>query len=370
VSTRPSIRDVARVAGVSVATTGRVLGGYGSPAQHLVDAVNAAATQVGYQANDLARGMKSGYSHTIGVIVTDIENPFFAQAVKGMIAAADASGYQLLISTSDAQIVREKTALRNLVSRQVDGVIVVPASTTEGAHLAKVQRDGIPVVLVDREIDGLRDVDSVVIDNVRGARRAVERLVSLGHRRIGIVTEAGREVFESRGGQRRSYSGLPSYERSRGYLRALRDHGISVDPEIIASADDRTQASAYAATQDLLRRRPDVTALFCTDNAMTSGAYRAMQDAGIECADRLSILGFDDHEWSTMVRPTLAVVAQPAFEVGQQAFSIILTRVKGQPATGHRRERLPSHLIERDSIRAVDQTRAPGRLKSSTAAVT
>jgi LacI family transcriptional regulator len=314
--------------------------------------VNAAASEVGYQANDLARGMKSGYTHTIGVIVTDIDNPFFAQAVKGIIAAADVSGYQLLISTSEAQIAREKTALRNLVSKQVDGVIVVPASTTDGAHLAKVQRDGIPVVLVDREIEGLSDVDSVVIDNVRGARRAVERLVSLGHRRIGIVTEAAREVFED-GGQRRSYSGLPSYERSRGYLRALREHDIAVDLEIIASANDRTQASAYAATQDLLRRRPDVTALFCTDNAMTSGAYRAVQDTGIECADRLSILGFDDHEWSTMVRPTLAVVAQPAFEVGQRAFSIVLSRVRGDPPAGHRRERLPSHLIERDSIRPV-----------------
>lgn len=345
---RPSIKDVASAAGVSVATAGRVLGGYGTPAPHLVEAVNSAAAELGYQGNDLARGMKSGYSRTVGAVITDIENPFFAVAVKGMIAAAEASGYQLLITTTDGQVEREKTALRSLFRKQVDGVILVPSSTSEGAHVAKLGRHGLPIVLVDREIDGLSDVDSVVIDNKRGARRAVGYLIEAGHRNIAIITEAPPETFDddARHGDR---SGMPSLERSRGYLKALQESAIRLDPDLVVSTGP-TRHAAYAATQGLLARRPDVTAVFCTDNTMTSGAYQALQDAGIPLPDGISILGFDDHEWSTMVRPTLTVVAQPAFDVGQRAFALLVERMRGTAPESSRSERLESWLVKRDSV--------------------
>ena len=150
-NSRPSIKDVAREAQVSTATAGRVLGGYGSPSPKLAAVVQAAAERLGYRANELARSMKSGVTHTLGVLVTDIENPFFAQAVKGMIEAASEQEHHLLISDSNSDVERERDALHNLIAKQVDGVIISPASNRVGAHIATAQSLGLPIVLVDRE---------------------------------------------------------------------------------------------------------------------------------------------------------------------------------------------------------------------------
>lgn len=353
-NSRPSIKDVAREAQVSTATAGRVLGGYGSPSPKLVAAVHAAAERLGYRANELARSMKSGLTHTLGVLVTDIENPFFAQAVKGMIEAASEHDHHLLISDSNNDVERERDALRNLISKQVDGVIVSPASTRNGSHIAAAQSRGLPIVLVDRENIEVPYADSVTIDNHSDARSATENLLRLGHQRIGLITEADRS--EVLGVHSRTHSDMPSIERSRGFAAAFRAAGIDLDPELIATASI-SQSAARATALDLLKRDPHITALFCTDNMMTAGAYRAIQDSGLDCPTEISILGFDDHEWSTIARPMLSVVAQPAAEVGRRTVELLLANLRrgssseeSGPQPRPIREKLESRLIMRESV--------------------
>lgn len=350
----PSIKDVAREARVSTATAGRVLGGYGSPSPKLVAAVHAAAERLGYRTNELARSMKSGVTRTLGVLVTDIENPFFAQAVKGMIEAASEQDHHLLISDSNNDVERERDALQNLISKQVDGVIISPASTRVGSHIATAQSRGLPIVLVDRENIEVPHTDSVTIDNHSDAWSATERLLSLGHRRIGLITEANR--IEVLGTHSRTHSDMPSIERSRGFASAFRAAGINLDPELIATSSI-SQAAARASALDLIKQDPRITALFCTDNMMTAGAYRAIQDSGLDCPGEISILGFDDHEWSTIARPTLSVVAQPAAAVGRRTVELLLTNLRSgdpgkKPIKQHQpiREMLESRLIMRESV--------------------
>lgn len=361
-NSRPSIKDVAREAQVSTATAGRVLGGYGSPSPKLAAVVQAAAERLGYRANELARSMKSGVTHTLGVLVTDIENPFFAQAVKGMIEAASEQEHHLLISDSNSDVERERDALHNLIAKQVDGVIISPASTRVGAHIATAQSLGLPIVLVDRENLEVPHADSVTIDNHSDAKSATERLLSLGHRRIGLITEADRsEVF---GTYSRDHSDMPSIERSRGFASAFKSAGINLDPESIATPSI-SQAAARASALELIEKDPCITALFCTDNIMTVGAYRAIQDLGLDCPGEISILGFDDHEWSTIARPTLSVVAQPAAAVGRRTVELLLANLRnGVPErdtpSQHQpiREKLESRLIIRESVARP----APGKI--------
>ena len=185
-----TIRDVAREAGVSQATAARALAGYGyvsaaTPGR----GCQAAATTIGYRPNAVARSLVSGATRTIGVVVGDIENPFFAGAARGIADVLERDGYTLLLANSDEDLARERRAVEALHARQVDGLAVVPSSGDDGAHLAAILREGRPVVLLDRPISGL-EADAVLVDNREGAERAVGHLAALGHRRIGLVGDS------------------------------------------------------------------------------------------------------------------------------------------------------------------------------------
>ncbi len=310
----PTIQDVAGLAGVSTATAARALGGYGSVSPAVRARVAAAAAKLNYRRNSLARSMITGNTHTIGLVVADIENPFFARAARGVADVAHAAGYEVLLVNSDEDPVTERAAVRTLLEKRVDGLILAPASTQEVPHLVELSSHGVPVVQLDRAIPGA-SADAVVVDNEAGAARAIEHLIGLGHRRIALLTSQG--LIHT------------NQTRLAGYLRAMEAAGIPIEDDLIRMAEYRREAAIGEALAALTLRDP-ATALFTTDNLMSLGAFEGTQRAGRRVPEEVSIVGFDDLEWTTIVRPPLTVVAQPVYELGATAARRLIARMAGE----------------------------------------
>ncbi len=214
-----TIRDVARAAGVSTATAARALGGYGHASPAARHKVAESAHRLGYRPNEVARALVSRATTTVGLVVGDIENPFFAAAARGLADAMDAQGYTVLLANADEDAEREARAVEALRARQVDGMVVVPAPGASPGHLADLVSARIPLVLLDRVVAGV-EADSVLVRNTAGAADAVAHLTGLGHRRIGVVSDL---------------PGITSSdERIAGYRRALRAAGIEPDPSLVS----------------------------------------------------------------------------------------------------------------------------------------
>ncbi|OXM72617.1 LacI family transcriptional regulator [Amycolatopsis sp. KNN50.9b] len=344
-----SLIDVARAAGVSTATAGRALGGYGQVSERTRERVLAAAAELGYRPNGLARSMVTGSTQTIGVVVTDVANPFFATALRGITDVTSPAGFEVLLANTGGVLEAEQRAVTVMSEKRVDGVIVAAARPGEGAHLRRAMDAGVPVVLIDRQVNGVPEADSVTVDNDHAAAEAVGHLAELGHRRIGVITEAGDQLARVRTGNRRR--GLfPSAVRLRGYVSALEAAGLPVDAELVASARyDRE--SAYDALNRLLDLPEPPTAVLCTDNVLASGAYRAAQDRGLRMPSQLSLIGFDDEPWTTLVRPGLTIVEQPTYDLGARAGRQLLDRITAGDAP-----RRPQHVQLRAKLVARGST--------------
>jgi LacI family transcriptional regulator len=313
VRSSPTILDVAAAAGVSTATAARALGAYGAVSPDVRERVAAAALKLGYRRNSLARSMITGRSHTIGLVMADIENPFFARAVRGIADVAHGAGYEVLLVNSDEDPATERAAVRVLFEKRVDGLIVAPASADEGVHLAEIAALGVPVVLFDRATPGV-DADAVVVDNELAAERAIGHLAALGHRRISLLTSQG--LIHT------------NQMRLAGYLDGLRAAGLPVDDELVRMAE-YTREAAVAETIAVLSLGDPATAIFTTDNLMSLGAFEGTQRAGRRVPDDVSLVGFDDLDWTTIVRPPLTVVAQPLYELGRTAAERLIARING-----------------------------------------
>lgn len=324
-----TLDDVARAAGVSRATAARALGGYGSSSAGARARVMAAAVDLRYRPNAVARSMKSGSTATIGVVVSDIGLAFFSQAVRGIADAAHAEGFEVVLANTDEDLSAERTAVGVLLDKRVDGMIVVPANPAEVGHLVDAQDRGVPIVLLDRGSPGIR-CDMVVVDNQHAARNAVRHLVRLGHRRIAIVLEGDSAIpaAEAATARLRAGSGVTSPLREIGWASALREAGFAVTEDLVRRARyDRQDARRTAAEALALPDRP--TALVTTDETMTLGAIDAILDGGLEIPRDVSLVGFDDLAWTTIVRPPLSVVAQPVHELGVTATQRLLGRLAG-----------------------------------------
>jgi LacI family transcriptional regulator len=319
---RPTIIDVAREAGVSPATAARALGGYGPVSPATRRRVDAAAAALGYRANTLARSMVTGSTQTIGVVVADIENTFFARAVRGITDFAHAAGLEVVLANSDEDVAKERAAVAILLEKRVDGLIVAPASNIEVDHLAGAVRHGCPLVLFDRAVDGV-EADAIIVNSRRAAHQAVAHLTGLGHRRIALISESAMATSETP-----SRSVNPTTERFFGYASALRAAGLPVSSELVRQCRyDR--ASAAEQTLLALRVEDPATAVFTTDGVMTLGAMDAILAGRRRIPEEISLVAFDDLEWTTIVQPPLTVVAQPVYELGTTAVSRLIDRLDG-----------------------------------------
>jgi LacI family transcriptional regulator len=324
------VDDVAVAAGVSRATAARVLGDYGRVSDATRARVRLHAEALGYTTNRLAQGMVTGRTQTLGFVSADMQNPFFGETMRGFTDIARAQGYDVVISNSEEEPRLERRAVGTLLERRVDGMCLAPTQFDKARHLESVLSSGVPLVLVDRSVRGL-PADSVLIDNVSAARTAVNHLIERGHERIGLATTdldsadivtTLDEIALDPGHASTSAS------RSVGYLSALRSAGLPVRPELIASTPFRRQ-DAYTAISALLKRPSPPTAILAVDDMFTLCAFEAIQDSGLRFPGQCTVLGFDDLDWTTIVRPRVTVVAQPAYDIGATAARRLLARLDG-----------------------------------------
>ncbi|MCX6551175.1 MAG: LacI family DNA-binding transcriptional regulator [Acidobacteria bacterium] len=301
---------VAARAGVSTATVSRVFANPGSVSETLRQRVHQAARLLGYQPSRIARNLRIGTSTTVGVVVPDIQNPFFTGVVRGIDNVLQAAGYTLLLANSDDTLAREERMLSTLRAEGVAGIVLVPIAGRKGGY-QQLFAPMLPLVAVDRAVAGLR-VDLVTVANTEGSRRAVAHLTALGHREIALIGGPHQHSTAS--------------ERQQGYELALREAGITVRQELIRRADFR-EAGGYAAMKALLSVSRPPTAVFVANDQMTLGALRAMHEAGRRIPEDIAVVSFDDMPLATSLNPPLTAVAQPVQEIGETAAELLLARI-------------------------------------------
>lgn len=304
---RPTLRDVAALAGVSFKTVSRVVNGEPGVSPAVADRVRTAADELGYRPNAAATALRraDGRTATFGVLLEDAGNHFFAMLLRGIEDVARERGVAVFTSSTDLDLAREREMTAAYVARQVDALITAPSeSATE--HLRRVIAQGRRVVLVDRTLDGL-DVPTVLVDNAFGTRTAVEHLIARGHRRIGFL---GRDpsIYTSRG-------------RYAGYVEALTAAGIAVDPALV-HREGFTGSSPRADIERLLDLADPPTALFTGQDVITMTAVSVLQRRGL--SDRVALVGFDDFELADLLQPGVTVVAQDPRRIGALAAELAL----------------------------------------------
>lgn len=326
-----TIKDVAREAGVSPATAARALGGYGYVKESTRRHVEEAARRLGYRPNALARSMVKRSTQTIGLVISDIANPFFPRVVRGIEDEAHARGFNVILCNSDEDPEKERSYLEVLLAKRVDGILVT-STEANAAHLESLARRHVPVVLLDRPLVA-PGLDAVAVDNEAGARLAVEHLLTLGHRRIGMISGPRRVTTMA--------------ARIRGFERTLREHGLPLDPALIYEGDLR-EGGGYRGLIHLLSLPEPPTAVFTTDNRTTMGALAAARELGVNIPRALSLVAFDDTPWMQLFTPAVTVVEQPAYELGTAAARVLFERI-GQPDHPPQRVQLACRLIVRES---------------------
>lgn len=326
----PTMRDVAARAGVSAATVSNVLGGRRQVRQELRDRVFAAIDATGYRPNQLASSLRLKRSNTIGILVPDLTNPFFAAFVHRLEDLAAENGYQIILASSNEDERREADRLRTLLSRRIDGLIIAPARDQTPA-LEEQRLHLPPTVLMDRGF-GHTEFDTVAADNMEAARLGCRHLIGLGHRDIAFIVTST-TIANMR-------------ERVDGYLSALAETDLGGRARIVAGGFD-IDACRSAAEQELYRaERP--TAIFAANYVSTLGAMKAIRGVGLDFPDEISLLGFDDSDWMTVLRPYLSVVAQPVYLMADEVWHLLTKRVRNRDEP-YRHIRLACTLEIRES---------------------
>lgn len=328
-------RDVAERAGVSTSTVSHVLNGTRVVSRELRARVLDAAHDLGYEANAVARSLKTRRSHTIALITPDIGNPFFTSVVRGVEDVTGARGYGLILCNTGEDPGREEAYLRMLGAQRVDGMILVP-SGDRYPYLDRLLHTRTALVLLDRVIDD-PTTPAVTLDNVDAARVATRHLVGLGHRRIGFV--APRMGTSS------------ATERIAGYRQELEQSGIAYDPALVRDGRSLLE-EARTATGELLELPERPTALIVGNNLMTLGAVAAIERHGLRIPQDVALVGFDDAVWADVLHPRLTTIAQPTYQLGRTAADLLMRRIDDPGAQVPFRTAMSGRLIVRDSCGA------------------
>jgi len=337
-----TMADVARSAGVSVATVSHVLNGTRPVLPHTRQAVLDAVDELGYTPNTLARSLVTSRTRSIGLAVSAISNPYFTEILQGVEAAALERGYSLLIADPHDDPGHERKVVQLLHERRVDGMIVAP-SPDPRELLAYLGRHKVPAVLLDRIVglpaDGSLVCDQICAENAAPMARLVTHLAGLGHRRIGMV------------------AGLPglstTVERLAGYRDGLAAAGLAYDEGLVVHGDSESRG-AERATAALLALASPPTALVTANNAMTIGALRALRDHGLSVPGDIALCCFDDFAWADLFSPRLTAIAQPSREIGAEAVRVLLDRL-AEPDGPARTLRLPCTFVHRTSCGCAEQ---------------
>lgn len=323
--------DVARLAGVSASTVSHVLNGTRKVNTATRLRVEAAIEEVGYRRNGVARSLAAGRTHTVGLSISALTNPYFGSLVHAVERALSDAGYVLIVGDSHDDVVSEQRVTGSLLDRQVDGMIVAPAAGSERFTLPEITRTATPLVLIDRGVAA--GCDQVGPENFQAAKSLTEHLLDRGHRRVAVV---------------RGIAGISStIERFEGYCAALAGRGIAIDPALVLDGESSTDAAervVYALMSDA--DRP--AALVSLNNAMTIGTLKALRGLGLSIPNDVAFACYDDFEWSDLFEPRLTAAAQDVDTIGTTAVQLLLARMRGN-ADAPQQIRVPTTFHHRNS---------------------
>jgi LacI family transcriptional regulator len=307
-----SIYDVAREAGVSVFTVSAVVNKKSHVGKKLLERVEAAIKKLNYRPNLIARSLAKQKTHTIGMIVPDIANPFFPMVVRGAEDAAQKHGYNLLLCNSDDNLDKEESAVELLLSKRVDGILLTKAAEDFRPALRQMIKEvNIPFVLVMRTYPKLTK-DAVITDDYQGAYEAVCHLARAGRRRIGLIS-GPLKISNAKA-------------RWQGFHDALKAKGLSYDPDLVVEGDYRIE-SGFRAGHSLLSHRPD--GVYVANHLMTVGLLKAAEEMGLKCPEDFGLVSFDDYPWLGIFRPRLTTVELPKHQLGSEAAELLIKRIAG-----------------------------------------
>jgi len=331
-----TIRDVARLSGVSPMTVSRVINDSERVSPETRRRVEEAISELGYVPSRLARGLSRQRTGTLAVIVPDVANPFFTAIVRAAEEVARRADYQVILCDTRSDLSVERDVIEELISHRVEGMVIAPVSDRSAAPLMRLAEFGVPFVLIDRTVPGV-DCDVVLGDSSGGARQLVEHLISLGHRRIGFIVELD-DVSTAR-------------DRRKGYEAALGAAGIALDPELVVNASADPSGGLAGMTRLLeLEERP--TAVFTVNNLAAVGAIEAVRAAGLEVPDDVALVCFDDIEYASRLYPFLTAMEQPAQTFGTLGAQLLLERIEGRGPERRHEVVLPGEFIIRKSCGA------------------
>ena len=331
-----TVREVARQAGVSPMTVSRVVNGNGRVRPETRLAVERVIAAVGYVPNGLARALTSRKTGIVGLMVPDVGNPFYAPIVRGAESIARRAGFRVMVCNSENNLAYEGEYIADMLRQRVEGLLIVPVGDESRAHLLRLEHHRIPFVLIDRTVSGV-ECDVVQGDSVGGARRLVEHLIALGHRRIAMIAEA--------------VSVSTARDRRRGYEEALTLAGIAHEPQLLLETSVDLPGG-YRAMQILLGLERHPTAVFAINNLVAVGAVKAIREYGLAVPDDIALVAFDDIEHVASLWPFLTVMPQAPETFGSIAAQLLMERISGRASTQRQVVILPSDLIVRESCGA------------------
>jgi len=330
-----TIKDIAKETGLGLATISKYING-GNVLEKNKVAIEKAIKELDYTVNEFGRSLKTKKSMTVGIVIPELSNIFVTNIITIIEDILRKKGYSIIVCDCRTDQKLEKEVVDFLIRKRIDGLIIMPVSEN-GEFLNKVVVKKIPIVLIDRILEGL-DADVVMVDNISASEKATKNLVNNGHTKIGIIV-GPEEISTSR-------------QRLIGYKNVLKSADITIKDELIAYGDYTVQGG-YEKMKHLLKTNKNMTATFVTNYEMTLGAIIAINEMNVKIPDDLSFIGFDNLELSRVIKPNLSIVDQPLSEIGQSVAKTILKRLAEEQSTAKTKIELMTTLIERDSVKSV-----------------
>ncbi|HEY5799412.1 MAG TPA: LacI family DNA-binding transcriptional regulator [Burkholderiaceae bacterium] len=327
-----TMKQVAEKAGVSTSTVSHVINNTRVVSDDVRERVLALIAEMRYIPSAVARSLKNDKTHTIGMMIPNNSNPYFAELIQGIEDASFKLGYNIILCNAYDDAKKQAAYIRVLMEKRIDGLILV-ASGSDDALSSLLSSQNVPMVLVDREVEGV-EADFIESDHEQGGYIATKYLLDLGHRDIACVSGP--------------IELLPSRDRVVGYLRALKEAGIKFRLDYLVRSDF-TSEGGYNAFRQLLALKQRPTAIFASNDLMAIGGICAAAEAKVTIPEQLSVIGYDDIALASFSTPRLSTVAQPKYEMGEMVARMLVERLNGAGAAPVRRERLQTELVVRQS---------------------
>lgn len=326
------MKDVAKYTGLSIATVSKYING-GNVLEENKKLIEEAIEKLDFKVNEMARGLKTNKTMTIGILLPTLENVFFTGIVSNVENILIKNGYSTIICDYKEDKKLEKEKLNFLINKMVDGIIAMPLGLCH-KDINNITEKNIPVVLIDRPIKGAK-CDTILVDNLNASYDAVEHLITRGHKRIGIIC-GPKDIYTAE-------------ERMKGYIRVHEDYAMEIDESLIKFGDYQLE-SGYDLLNELLDSNIPPTAVFVTNYEMTLGAIIALNERNVKVPDELSVIGFDNLQMAKIVKPALSIVVQPMEQIGETAANTLLKRLKGDNTNFPSMFRLKTKVLIKESV--------------------